>query len=111
MDEAKKKKLEAEGWKVGSAEDFLGLTPEEAAYVELKLALASYLKKVREEKELTQVAVAEKAGSSQSRVAKMEKGDPSVSLDLLVRTLLELGATREEIGRVVSEHGTEMAPA
>jgi hypothetical protein len=36
-------------------------------------------------------------GSSQSRVAKMEAGDPTVSLDLLVQGLLAAGATRREI--------------
>jgi hypothetical protein len=32
-------RLEAAGWQVGSAKDFLGLTPEETAFVELKLNL------------------------------------------------------------------------
>jgi transcriptional regulator with XRE-family HTH domain len=42
---------------------------------------------------LTQVALAKKIKSSQSRVAKMEAGDPSVSIDLLVRSLIALGET------------------
>ena len=40
-------------------------------------------------------------GSSQSRVAKMEAADPSVSLDLLVRGLLATGASPRDIGRVL----------
>lgn len=103
MDEAKRKKLEAVGWKIGSTEDFLDLSPEEATYIELKLSLARQLQIRRRKQKLTQEEVARKIGSSQSRVAKMEKGDPTVSLDLLVKTLLALDTPREEIGRVIAE--------
>jgi hypothetical protein len=40
-------------------------------------------------------------GSSQSRVAKMEAGDPTVSVDLLIRTLLTLGVNRKQVGRAI----------
>jgi len=90
MKASKKKKLQARGWKVGSTSDFLKLSAEEAALIELKLALASEIKKCRMDENLTQHDVAGLVKSSQSRVAKMEAGDPSVSLDLLVRCLLAL---------------------
>jgi DNA-binding XRE family transcriptional regulator len=93
--------LRAKGWRQGSAADFLGLTPEEAAYVELKLHLSVALRTLREQCGLTQAELARRLGSSQSRVAKMEAGDPSVSIDLLTRSLLVLGASRRDIGRVV----------
>jgi hypothetical protein len=48
------------------------------------------------------VRLAAVLGSSQSRVAKMEKADPTVSLELLVRGLVALGATRVEVGRIVA---------
>lgn len=99
MKEMKKKKLETKGWKVGSTQDFLGLSDEEYAYIELKLALSRSLKERRQEKGLTQEDLAKLMGSSQSRIAKMEAGDPSVSLDLLVRSLLELGASKEDMAR------------
>src|SRR3989442_15376721 len=102
MREAKKKRLEAGGWRVGSVADFLVLTPEEAAYVELKLALADYLRELRSKKRWTQAHLAKTLKSSQSRVAKMEAADPSVSVDLLVRSLLLLGRTRKELGRVIA---------
>jgi len=38
MDAKRKKKLEAAGWKVGDATDFLGLSSEEAEFIEFKLA-------------------------------------------------------------------------
>lgn len=109
MDEAKRKRLEALGGRVTTVEEFLGLSSEEMTYIELKLALAKLLKEVRKEKALTQVEVAEQVSSSQSRIAKMEKGDPSVTIDLLFKTLLELGATREEIGRVIAKPAAEPA--
>src|SRR3990172_3867517 len=104
MDSTKRKKLEQSGWSVGSASDFLGLTEDEAAYVELKLALSEELRKRREDQGLTQVALAEKLGSSQSRVAKMEASDATVSVDLLIRGLLAAGASRRDIAGAI-DHG------
>lgn len=101
MDKTKKCRLEAAGWKVGDAADFLELTAEEAAFVELKLALALYLRDLRAQRGWTQAQVARQLGSSQSRVAKMEAGDSSVSVDLLVKSLLALGASRKEVGQVI----------
>jgi helix-turn-helix protein len=102
MRESKKQKLEAAGWRVGNASNFLNLTPEESAFVELKLALAGYLRDLRVKNKWTQTEVAKRLQSSQSRVAKMEVADPSVSVDLLVRSLLVLGASRRELGRVIA---------
>jgi DNA-binding XRE family transcriptional regulator len=96
-----RKKLEAAGWRVGDAKDFLGLTAGEAEFVEIKLALARRLREFREEKQWTQAELAKHVGSSQSRVAKMEAADSTVSVDLLVRSLLAAGADRREVGRVV----------
>ena len=102
METHKRQRLEAAGWQVGEASDFLGLTPAEAEVVEIKLALSGLLKKTRQDKHLSQQALAQQANSSQSRVAKMEAGEQSVSMDLLVRTLLQAGATREEVGRAIA---------
>ena len=102
MDEKKRQRLEQAGWKVGSAEEFLELSPEEANYIELKLALASSLREMRTSKNMTQADLASMLKSSQSRVAKMEAGDPTVSLDLLVRSLLSMGLTRETLARLIA---------
>jgi DNA-binding XRE family transcriptional regulator len=102
MKTAKRKKLEAAGWKVGSAADLLGLTPEEKAVVEIRLALADKLKQHRAKFRMSQQAVAERIGSSQSRVAKIEAADKSVSLDLMISTLVRLGRSRREIGRAIA---------
>ena len=102
MRESKRKRLEANGWRVGSTAEFLNLSPEEAAYVELKIKLSSKLREWRARRRLTQGDLARLVKSSQSRVAKMEAGDPSVSLDLLIRTLLVLGASSREIARIIT---------
>lgn len=90
-------KLESKGWKVGTVSEFLGLTPGETAYIELKLELARDLQKKRRASRLTQTDLARRLKSSQSRVAKMESGDPSVTIDLLVRSLLALGSTKKSV--------------
>jgi predicted XRE-type DNA-binding protein len=97
--EDKRKRLEAKGWKVGTAAEFLQLTDEEAAYVELKFRLATSLRERRNRRGLSQADVARLLKSSQSRVAKMEAGDRSVSLDLLIRSLLALGASKQDLSR------------
>ena len=102
MKQAKRAKLEAKGWKVGSAEEFLDLAAEEAAYIEMKLALSEKLKQKRQRKNMTQAELARLVRSSQSRVAKMEAGDPSVSIDLLMKSLLALGVSKKELGRSIS---------
>ena len=102
MRESKRKRLKARGWKVGSAKDFLGLTDQEAAYIEVKLRLAASLLECRRRRDLTQMDLARFLRSSQSRIAKMERGDPSVSLDLLVRSLLALGTSARQLSRVIS---------
>ena len=102
MDANKRKRLEAAGFAVGSAAEFLDLTPAEAALVDMRLALSAALRERRTAAGLTQAALARRVGSSQSRVAKMEAGDPSVSLDLLVRALLAAGASRREVGQAVA---------
>lgn len=98
MNEEKQKRLAEKGWTTTTVEEFLDLTPEESAYIELKLLLSRSLKERRESLHLSQEALAQRIESSQSRVSKMEAGDPSVSLDLLIRSLLSLGVTSEEIG-------------
>lgn len=102
MREAKRKRLESRGWKIGSTKDFLGLSKQEEAFIELRLKLAEGLKKRRVQRQFTQVQLAKALNSSQSRVAKMESGDPTVSLDLLVKSLLVLGASDQELARLIA---------
>ena len=101
MQQSKRKKLTKKGWKLGSAADFLGLSDEEAAIIELKLALGSALRSRRQKKHMTQADLAKTIASSQSRVARMEAGDPSVSLDLLMKSMFALGASRQAVARVI----------
>lgn len=101
MDKETRRRLQAEGWKIGDVQDFLDLTDEELAYIEVKIALSRSIRQLRLLEKLTQQEVAAAIGSSQSRVAKMEAGDPTVSIDLLVRTLISLGASREQLAEMI----------
>jgi DNA-binding XRE family transcriptional regulator len=100
--EEKRRRLERRGWNVGTTRQFLRLSPEEAAYVELKVCLAMGLRDWRRRRKLTQADLAKRLQSSQSRIAKMEAGDPSVSLDLLIKSLLILGTSRRDLSRIMS---------
>ncbi|MGI0014336.1 MAG: helix-turn-helix domain-containing protein [Nitrososphaera sp.] len=102
MHKSKKDRFRKKGWRIGTVEDFLHLTAEEAAYVELRLRLSNSLRKYRNSRKLSQVQLARLIKSSQSRVAKMEGGDPSVSLDLLIRSLLTLGASQQDLAKTIS---------
>ena len=102
MDKRKKEKLAKKGWKVGSVAEFLDLSAEESAYIEMKLALSEKLRERRLRRKLTQAELAEAIESSQSRVAKMEAGDPTVSIDLLVKSLLALGVSKKELARTIA---------
>lgn len=102
MRKAKRARLEKKGWKFGSAEDFLNLSPEELVLIEIRLRLSDNLKKQRKRRKLTQTQLARLINSSQSRVAKMESGDPSVSIDLLIRSLVALGASNRDVARAIS---------
>ena len=104
MDEEKKKRLEAKGWKVGTFAEFLKLTPEEVLLVEIKLVLSRRLKE-RRQNLMTQSELAEKIHSSQPRIAKAENGDGSVSIELLIKAILATGATPQEIGDLISSIG------
>ena len=102
MKATKRKKLEKSGWKVSSVNEFLNLNPDESAYIEVKLALSESLKAQRLKEKLSQVELAKKVKSSQSRIAKMEAGDPSVTIDLLMKSLLALGVSRKDLAKTIS---------
>lgn len=102
MDARKRRRLEQAGWKVGSAVEFLGLSEEEAALIEMKAALSERVKAWRARAHMTQATLAKRLKSSQSRVAKLEAGDPSVSLDLLVRASLATGAKPSEVAKALT---------
>lgn len=102
MDDAKRKRLEAAGYTVTDTQEFLGLSDEEMGYIDLHIALSDAVRDRRKAHGLTQQELAARLGSSQSRVAKIEAGDTSVSLDLLVRALLATGATVADIADVIA---------
>jgi hypothetical protein len=106
MKDTKRKKLEAAGWRVGSADELLGLSAVESALVDLRLALSQALRGRRERLRMSQRTLAVRIKSSQSRVAKMEAADAEVSFELLLRGLLATGATRRDIALVFGDATT-----
>lgn len=102
MDKQKREKLEKAGFKVGSSADFLELSPEEEAYLEIRLEISELIRLQRKKQGWTQVELARTLGSSQSRVAKMEVGDPNTSLDLMLKGLLSLGVSKKELGELLT---------
>lgn len=109
MKKAKQARLAAHGWRVGSAADFLELSDEEAALIETKLALSRSLRALRTRHQITQTALARRLKSSQSRIAKLEAGDPSVSVDLLLRALFALGARPRDVAKTLRGSGGAVA--
>ena len=101
MKAAKKRRLEAAGWKETTVKEFLNLSDADMEYIEMKLALSRRLRELRQEKKLTQIRAATLLKTSQSRLARMEAGDPTVSLDLLVRGLFALGETWRDLAKTV----------
>lgn len=101
MDKKKREKLEAKGFKITSVAEFLELTPDETAIIEIRLDLSKALKEYRTKSKLTQGEFAKKLKTSQSRVAKMEAGDKSVSLDLLIKNLLKSGFDRKGLSEII----------
>src|SRR5262245_654346 len=102
MDREKRNRLQAAGWKVGTVAEFLDLSPTEALLIDIRARLAAALTERRTQRRLTQAELARLIESSQSRVAKMEAADGSVSLDLLIRSLLALGATRKDLAVAIA---------
>ncbi|MBN4077490.1 helix-turn-helix transcriptional regulator [Sulfobacillus acidophilus] len=102
MDKKKQKALKKAGWKIGTTQDFLDLSKEEMQYIDLRLSLAQALVSKRKALHLSQKSFAQKVHSSQSRVAKMEAGDASVSLDLLIRSLFTVGTTKKQLASFIA---------
>ena len=103
MHKDKRRRLERAGWTVGDAAGFLRLSDDERRFIETKLALATGLRQRRERLGLTQTEVAQRFGSSQSRVAKMEAADRTVSTDLLLLSLFRLGVSRRDVARLLAQ--------
>jgi hypothetical protein len=101
MKDEKRKRLEAAGWKFGSAQEFLGYSNDESVFIEMKLALANSVRNHRLRAHLSQADLASRLQSRQSRVAKIEAADPSVSVDLLVRAVLATGAHKDEVAKAI----------
>lgn len=109
MKPAKRRRLEAAGWSVGTESGLLRLTPEQRRLQQIKLALADSLRRLRMRAGMTQSELARRIRSSQSRIARLEAGGTGTSLDLLFRALFAAGATPQRIGRDLARIGRTRA--
>ena len=103
MEQEKRKRLEAKGWKFGGVQELLELTPEEERYIEFRLLLSRSVREIRKEQKMTQKELARRLGSSQSRVAKIEAGDRSISLDLLCKSLFVMGLSLQGLADLIAD--------
>jgi ribosome-binding protein aMBF1 (putative translation factor) len=101
MDKKRKQQLEEKGFRVGSTADFLELSPEEETYIDIRLDISNMVKSQRAKRGWTQEQLARAIGSSQSRIAKLEGGDPGISMDLMIKALLRLGTSKKQIGKLL----------
>lgn len=90
MTPEKLKRLHEAGFVSGDAKDLLGLTPDEAKLVELRVEIAKAFRTVRRDAGMTQAELARRIGSSQSRIAAAEHGIDA-GIDLLIRCLYAVG--------------------
>ena len=97
MNLAKRKALQAAGWKVGDAADFLGMNDEERQLLDARVELALAVRRQRKARHMSQKEFGVKLRTSQPRVAKIERAATDVSLDQLVRAFTAAG------GRIVVE--------
>jgi transcriptional regulator with XRE-family HTH domain len=67
------------------------LTEEERQIVEFRLMVGRGVRRLREDHRLTQQQLADRIGSTQSRVAKIEAASREVSLDLMLRGFFSAG--------------------
>lgn len=89
------------GWVEGSVQDFLDLSDAEMEFIELRRTLAHQVRALRQERGLSQTAMAVRLKTSQSRLAKMEAADPTVSMDLLLQTIFRLGMKRRDLAKAI----------
>ena len=104
MDILQKERLELTGLESWYNFRIFGANAGRNALIEIKLALSRNLK-LRRQKLMTQVELAQKIQSSQPLIDRAENGDASVSIELLIRGMLGTGATLQEIGKVIAEAG------
>jgi transcriptional regulator with XRE-family HTH domain len=91
MDPQKRKALETAGYRFTDAATFVGMTAEERNLLHARLELAKAVRRRREAQHLTQKQLAERIGSSQPRVAMLERAAPDVTFDLILKALAAVG--------------------
>ena len=99
LDARKRGRIDKMGGRVTTVEEWLELSPEEVAIIDMKIQLGEELRTLRKKKRMSQEMAAEVLHTSQGRVSKMEMG--MASLDQLARSLLIMGHSKEALARAL----------
>ena len=91
MEAAKRKAIEAAGWKVGDSADFLEMSKEERQLLDTRVELALAIRRQRKALHLSQKELGARLKTSQPRIAKIERAASDVSMDQLVRAFTAAG--------------------
>jgi DNA-binding XRE family transcriptional regulator len=102
MKKSKKEKLQKLGYIVTDTKEYLGLSDEEMALIDLKIQLMNKLRVIRKKAGVTQKELAKIMQTSQSRIAMLEGGSSDVSLDLVCKALFALGISKKQIAKVIA---------
>ena len=109
MDAAKRKVIEAAGWKVGDAADFLEMSDQERQLLDTRVKLALAIRQQREALHLSQKQLGALLKTSQPRVAKIERAASDVSMDQLIRAFTMAGGKIEIKTRKTKTRGRQRA--
>jgi predicted XRE-type DNA-binding protein len=93
MNSRKRRSLEAAGWKLGDAADFLSMNEQEKQLLDARVELALAVRRQRLACNLSQKELGTILKTSQPRVAKIERAASDVSLDQLIRAFTAAGGT------------------
>lgn len=91
MDSKKRKAIEAAGWRIGDAADFLGMSDDERQLLDARVQLALAIRRQRKARQLSQKQLGAKLKTSQPRIAKIERAASDVSMDQLVKAFAAAG--------------------
>ena len=100
MDIEKRKRLEAAGWKFGTVEEFLNLSQAESTYIKIRIELHHKLREYMKKKSYTYTQLGKLLNLPKSTIKKIEIGGPGLTIDLMIRSLLEIGVTGKEIANI-----------
>ena len=97
-------RMDAAGWKTVTIAEFLDLTPEDMAFIQVRRTFARAVRNRREVSGLSRTALAETLGLSETQIALMEGNASSISMDVMLRAFLAMGATQNDLAEALAAY-------